>query len=69
MEKYSLILEGIFSQSIQKNEISNLSLSLIPSIFATLQGFLIISDDKTLMIDYIDNLFLLLEKNTVENEN
>jgi AcrR family transcriptional regulator len=68
MEKYSLILEEIFSQSIRKKEISSLSLSLIPSIFATLQGFLIISDDKTLMIDYIDNLFLLLEKEIIEKE-
>ena len=61
MEKYSLVLESIFKESIKRDEISTMSLSMIPSIFATLQGFLILSDNKSQMIEYIDNLFLLLE--------
>lgn len=68
MAKYSLVLESIFQDSIKKNELPSLSLSLIPSIFATLQGFLIISDNKNSMIEYIDNLFLLLETNVIQKE-
>lgn len=66
MQKYSSILENIFKQAIKNNELSVISLKMIPSIFATLEGFFI-SDEKQIVIhEYIDTLFILLEKNNIE---
>lgn len=61
MDKYRNILENIFTDAINKNEISKTSLDFIPSIFATLQGFFITYEDKSVIYQYIDNLFKLFE--------
>lgn len=61
-EKYTEILLEIFNSAISKGELIEESISLVPSIFATIEGFFIINDDKKLMIDYIDNLFKILKK-------
>lgn len=63
MEKYTMILEKILSEAIEKNEISEMSLSFVSSIFATLQGYFIMDEEINIMHDYIDNLFILLEIN------
>ena len=66
MNKYKIILEGIFEEAISKNEISEMSLLLIPSIFATLQGFFIMDEDRENSNLYISNLFELFKINKNE---
>lgn len=61
MGKYTIILENILKEAIDKNEISNISLSFVSSIFATLQGYFIMGEKRSLMYEYIDNLFKLFE--------
>jgi len=62
--KYSLVLSDILNDAIKNKEISKLALEFIPSLFATAEGFLITSEDsKKDILDYLDNLFLLLERN------
>jgi len=61
MDKYRNVLENIFTESIKKNELSKTSLDFVPSIFATLQGFFITYEDKSVIYEYIDNLFKLFE--------
>lgn len=61
MDKYKNVLEDILQESINKNEISEISLTFIPSIFATLQGFFIMNEETSEMYNYIDNLFKLFE--------
>lgn len=61
MGKYTIILENILNEAIDKNEISKISLSFVASIFATLQGYFIMDEEISLMHDYIDNLFNLFE--------
>lgn len=63
MTKYHKVLEDIFNEAIQKKEISNISISFIPSIFATLQGFFIANVKKEIIYEYIDNLFVVLDTN------
>jgi AcrR family transcriptional regulator len=61
-EKYRVILEDILKQVIEKGELSNIAIQFIPSIFATIEGFFISNDNsKQQILDYIDNLFILLE--------
>lgn len=61
-EKYIEILLGIFNNAISKGELIEESISLVPSVFATIEGFFIINDDKSLILDYINSLFIILEK-------
>jgi len=61
-DKYTEVLLNIFNDAISKGELIEESISLVPSLFATIEGFFIITDDKLLMIDYIDSLFKILEK-------
>ena len=61
-EKYIEILFGIFNNAISKGELIEESISLVPSVFATIEGFFIINDDKSLILDYINSLFIILEK-------
>ena len=61
-EKYTEILLNIFNDAIEKGELMEESISLVPSMFATIEGFFIINDDKALILDYIDSLFKILEK-------
>jgi len=61
MDKYKDILENMFKEAIKKNEISEIALVFIPSIFATFQGFFIMDEEKTVIYDYIENLFKLFE--------
>jgi len=61
MSKYNNILENIFKEAINKNEIIEESLNFIPSIFATLEGFFIANKEKQVVFEYIDDLFLLLK--------
>ena len=60
--KYSLILTKIVEEAIQNNEISKISLKFVPSIFATVEGFFIVNENcKEEVLDYIENLFIVLE--------
>lgn len=61
MDKYKNILEDIFKKSIEEKKLSKISLEFIPSIFATLQGFFIMEENKNVMLDYLNNLFKVLE--------
>ncbi|MEA2019554.1 MAG: TetR/AcrR family transcriptional regulator [Campylobacterota bacterium] len=61
-DKYTEILLEIFNEAIDKGELIEKSISLVPSVFATIEGFFIINDDKKLIMDYIDSLFKILEK-------
>jgi len=61
-DKYTEILLTIFKEAIKKGELIEKSIDLVPSIFATVEGFFIINDDKKQIINYIDNLFKILEK-------
>ena len=68
MDKYRSVLKNIFMEAIEKNELSKISLDFIPSIFATLQGFFITYEDKSVIYEYIDNLFHLFEIKKNEEE-
>lgn len=68
MEKYQLILEQIFIDAIEKKEITSISLSFIPSIFATFQGFFMLGENKKMMLTYIENLLKLFEQNKEQKE-
>jgi TetR/AcrR family transcriptional regulator, acrAB operon repressor len=62
-EKYSLILLDILKSAIKNGEISELAVEFIPSLIATAEGFFITNENsKKQIIDYIDNLFILLKK-------
>ena len=61
MNKYYQILRDIFQEAIDKKEIKKDALALIPSIFATMDGFFTGRKEKEEIITYIDNLFQLLE--------
>lgn len=61
MNKYYQVLTEIFQQAIDKNEINKNALTLIPSIFATMDGFFTGRKSKKAIYIYIDNLFKLLE--------
>jgi len=66
MQKYSSILEEIFKKAIENNELSSISLKMIPSIFATMEGFFISDEKQTVLYEYFDTLFILLENNSSE---
>ncbi len=61
MDKYKNILENIFIEAIEKKELSEISLDFVTSIFATLQGFFITHEEKSVIYGYIDSLFKLFE--------
>ena len=60
-EKYSIILTNILNNEIEKGELKKEALLFIPSIFATVEGFFIANNSKKRILDYFDNLFLLLK--------
>jgi len=62
MEKYTEILKDIFNEAILNNNIIKESIELVPSIFATMEGFFILDNDRKLILNYIDSLFKILEK-------
>jgi len=66
MEKYKDILRNILKDSIERKEISQISLSFVSSIFATLQGYFIMNEETNMMYEYIDNIFMLFELNQKE---
>jgi len=68
-EKYTNILLDIFKEAIDKKEITKNILGLVPSIFATMEGFFIVTDDKKPILDYIDNLFEILQYKGVTDDN
>jgi len=59
--KYIDILLDIFKEAIEKKEIKQNVLGLVPSIFATMEGFFIVTDDTKPILDYIDNLFEIVK--------
>jgi len=61
MDKYTKILTTIFQEAIEKNEIKIEAFDLIPSIFASMDGFFIGRKPKEEMLFYIESLFLLLD--------
>ena len=61
MEKYTKVLTSIFQDGIDKKKIKIEALELIPSIFATMDGFFIARKSKEEMIAYINNICLLLK--------
>jgi len=61
IQKYTKIVNEIFTQAIQNKEISEYSHDMIPSIFATLDGFFIAQVENDIIYKYVDTLFVLLE--------
>lgn len=61
IQKYTHIVEEIFTNAIQNGELSSLALEMIPSIFATLDGFFIAQVENEVIYKYVDTLFLLLQ--------
>ncbi len=60
-DKYTVILLDIFQDAINKKELKKESINLVPSIFATMEGFFIVSDDPTPILEYIESLFEILK--------
>lgn len=61
IQKYTTIVKNIFTDAIQNGELSELALEMIPSIFATLDGFFIAQVENDVIYKYVDTLFVLLE--------
>ena len=67
IDKYSLILDEILNDAVEKEELLEVSLQFVPSIFATFEGFCISNDNgKEQILKYLDNLLVLLSKNKGE---
>ena len=62
MDKYTEILNDIFNTAIANGDIIEQSINLVPSIFATMEGFFILGKGEAPMLNYIDSLFEILEK-------
>ena len=62
MDKYTNILLEIMQEGIKNNELKEISIDFVPSIFATMDGFFIARKSKEDIEKYIDNLSNLLEK-------
>lgn len=69
MDKYTNILLEIIQEGIKNGELQEIAISFVPSIFATLNGFFIARKPKNVIIEYIDNLYSLLEKKEINDEN
>ena len=67
-DKYANILMNILTDSIKNKNISQVAIKFIPSIFATIEGFFIEDANKELILDYINNLFKLLETKEVQSK-
>lgn len=61
IQKYILIMNDIINKAVKRGELIPLSLDMVPTIFATMEGFFISQTSKTDMINYINNIFKLLE--------
>ena len=62
-DKYSLILSNIIKTAINNGELTPKAIDFVPSLFATIEGFFIANEDsKKQILDYIDNLFILLKR-------
>ena len=68
IKKYTTIVEDIFTKGIQNGEISDYSLDMIASIFATLDGFFIAQVENEVIYNYVDTLFVLLENTNTKNK-
>jgi len=62
-DKYTDILMTIFQEAISNGELVEDAIELVPSIFATVEGYFIIHDDTQIIIEYFDVLFKILCKN------
>lgn len=60
--KYTEILLAIFEEAIKNGELIEQSIELVPSIFATVEGYFIVNDDTKHILEYINSLFKILEK-------
>ena len=61
-DKYTEILLDIFNDAILNDELIKESIELVPSIFATIEGFFMVNDSSKLIVEYINSLFIILEK-------
>jgi AcrR family transcriptional regulator len=61
-EKYAQVLKPIFQEEIDKGKFLPISLEMITSIFATVEGLFILQDSKQQIVYYIDTLFEILKK-------
>lgn len=61
MEKYYQVLNNIFQEEIENKLLKSEAIVLIPSIFATMDGFFTARSSKNEMFSYIDTIFILLE--------
>jgi len=61
INKYILIMNDMINKAIEDNKLIPLSLDMVPTIFATMEGFFISQTSKKDMTKYIDNIFRLLE--------
>lgn len=62
MDKYTNILLEIIDEGIRNDQLQDIAIEFVPSVFATLNGFFIARKPKEVILKYIDNLFKLLEK-------
>lgn len=62
MDKYTNILLEIIDEGIRNDQLQDIAIEFVPSVFATLNGFFIVRKPKEVILKYIDNLFKLLEK-------
>lgn len=61
MDKYTNIMLKIFNDGVKSKELKVEAIKFIPSIFATLEGFFVTRKSKDEIVEYIDNLFTLIE--------
>lgn len=69
IQKYTTIVEDIFKKAVENGELSHLSLEMIPSVFAALDGFFIAQVENEVIYNYVDTLFVLLEQTETNTKN
>jgi AcrR family transcriptional regulator len=57
--KYGEVLIGIFKKAIERKELNNSILKLVPSIFAAIEGFFVIEASKSEIEEYFDSILLI----------
>jgi len=60
--KYLKVLSDIIDNGIKENKLKKEAIDFVPSIYATFQGYFIMSEDKEVILKYIHDLFRLLEE-------
>ncbi|MBD3840551.1 MAG: TetR/AcrR family transcriptional regulator [Campylobacterales bacterium] len=59
--KYGMVLRGIFQEQIEAKRFQQNALEMIPSVFATVEGFFLVNESQEIISNYIDMLCEILE--------